>query len=101
MFWMGKRGPEKPGRPATHEDGTDQCAELLAGRFQALVDQLQGIVALWNLGMTADAYGNLDKHIAKCAAAGQKAIDAHAEFHGEVCERVYTECAVEFMSLVR
>ena len=79
----------------------DGCGELLAGRIQALVDQLVGVAEMLKMGIAPEAYGELDKHLAKCGAAGQYALDQYAEHHGEVSGRVYSECVVEFMEQVR
>lgn len=90
-----------PERPATHPDGWDQCAELLAARIQALVDQLTGIGAMVKHGMAADAFGDLGTHLMKVAKMGQRALDAHAQFHGLPCHQVYVDSVIEFMEGLR
>jgi hypothetical protein len=89
------------GRPAVHPDGQDDCAELLASRIQALVDQLVGVSEMMAQGMALEAFGDLGAHLAKCAAAGQLALDSYAELHGYPCDLIHTNSTVEFLGLVK
>lgn len=90
-----------PERPATHPDGWDQCAELLAARVQALVDQIVGVSEMLKAGMAVETFGDLATHLGKCAAMGQRALDAHAAFHGLPCEKVFVDSVIEFMDGVK
>jgi hypothetical protein len=74
---------------------------LLQSRLQALVDQLRGISEMMRAGMADVAFGDLGEHLRKCSEAGQRALDAYAEFHGPAPDLVYATSVVEFMREVR
>lgn len=90
-----------PERPATHPHGQDECAELLASRVQAFVDQIVGVSEMLRAGMAGQAFGDLATHLAKCAAMGQRALDNYAALHGAPCEQMFIASVIEFMDGVR